>query len=166
VADPSFREQLIKLLHNPTPETLDTLGLPELAARVRRDPTWWRRALHKAEVKLPTAEPLRLPPEAQQQVDRTLAQLARMERAYLATEPVRQQKQAPSPPTRAPPRPTPAKRPSNAGVAAAVKNLGPLPEGKLWEAIKVDHPGARRQQVRDAIKDLFGSRPAHRPFKN
>jgi hypothetical protein len=87
VADPSFREQLIELLHNPTPKALNTLGLPELAARVRRDPTWWRQALHKAEAKLPTAETLRLPPEAQQQLDRTLAQLARMERTYLVGRP-------------------------------------------------------------------------------
>jgi hypothetical protein len=82
------------------------------------------------------------------------------------TEPVRQQERAPSAPTRTPPVPASANRPGDAVVIEAVKNVGPLPEGKLWEAVKKDHPGTTRQQVRNASKKLFGPRPAHRPSKN
>jgi hypothetical protein len=65
-----------------------------------------------------------------------------------------------------PSRPSDASRPRDATVKAAVKEVGNLGEIKLLAAVRTKHPGVRRQQVRDASHELFGSRPAHRPSKD
>jgi hypothetical protein len=50
----------------------------------------------------------------------------------------------------------PSNSQSDAKITTAVKRLGDLSERELWAAIRVELPGARRKQVRDASKALFG----------
>jgi len=176
VADPSVREQLIEWLRNPTPEVL------RLEETIRQDP---RAAAIRALLRRLNEASARKPSPAEQEWKAAWeAQVRRIKETYLVSNTLR------PPPERSPPdighimperrEPLPAKdnlndrpgdnekpgRPSDAKVKAAVKAAGNLGAVNLLAAIREKYPGVRRDQVREASKNIFGTRPAHRPRKD